>query len=363
MDQGLNTSADTSGSDDLHRILHALPKVALHRHMEGSLRLETLAEIAREHQLDLPGYTVEAIRPLVQMTPGDPPSSASYLAKFGTLREFYRTPQIIERVAYEAVVDAAQDNVRYFEMRFTPIASARLMGFELSDVFEWVIGGVRRAEAEHNIAVRLIVSMNRHESVELGDQFVDLAIRNRERGVVGVDLAGAEDLYEAAPFAPLFCAAQQAGLFVTIHAGEWAGPANVLEAIETLGALRIGHGVRTLEDPRAVELARERDIAFEVCPSSNVQSGVVKRWEEHPLQSMYRTGLRTTINTDNTLVSAVTLTEEMRRAMRYLGFTLDDIKTHIMNAAHAAFLSPQERERLVSSLDAELHPDQKRTTA
>lgn len=336
-------------------LLRALPKVELHRHLEGSLRLSTVAEIAQAYHLALP-EDIERLRPLVQMTPGDDLSAETFIAKFGVLRSFYRSPEIIDRVAYEAVADAAAEHIVYLELRFTPLALAREMGFPLAEVADWVLAAVRRAEADFGITARLIVSMNRHESPQLGEQCVDIAIERMDRGVVGVDLAGLENHYAGSPFAPAFRKAREAGLAITIHAGEWAGPESVLEAVEELGAMRLGHGVRVIEAPSVAALVRERGIALEVCPTSNIQTGVVKSLDEHPLRALYQMGLLTTINTDDPQVSATTLTNEYLVAMQHLDFTLEDIKQHVLNAAQAAFLPAAEREDLIRRLRAELDP-------
>lgn len=341
--------AQTTESASLRQLVKALPKIELHRHFEGSWRLDTLAEVARKYQIDLPGYTIKSFQHLVQMMPGDPPSMETYLSKFRTLRQFYKAPEVIERVAYENVHDAALDNVRYMELRFTPIALASLMNFKLADVVDWVVRAIDQGQRDFGIKVRLIISMNRHESPDLGMEFVELAIANMDRGVVAVDLAGAEATHSAEPFIPVFRRAREAGLNVTIHAGEWGGPANIRMAIEEFGARRIGHGVRVLEDSAVTQLALDQGIAFEVCPTSNFQSGVFTGWETHPLRFMYDRGLRTTINTDNTLVSAIELTDEAGMAMRYLRFTVQDIRRQMANAAAAAYLPDDERAELVQS--------------
>ncbi len=341
---------------ELYESLKAMPKIELHRHLEGSLRLQTMAEIAREYKFDLPGYDIHEFRSLVQMTPADEPSADVFISKFELLRHFYRSPAIIERVAYEVVADAAAEGIIYFELRFTPIALAREMNFPFPDVFKWVIGAVKRAERDFGIDVRLIVSMNRHESVELGDQFVDLAIQHMPDGVVAVDLAGLENRYSGAPFAAVFKKARDAGLGVTIHAGEWDGPASVWEAIEILGATRLGHGVRIVENSDIMQMARERLVAFEVCVTSNIQSGVVPVLAQHPLRDLYRSGMLTTINTDDPSVEGINLTDEYVTAIEDLKFTLDDLKHHIMNAARVAFLPAAEREALIKRLQAEFHP-------
>nr|MBN1228309.1 adenosine deaminase [Anaerolineae bacterium] len=338
--------------DPLYAYLKPLPKIELHRHLEGSLRLGTMADIAREYHLDLPGYEVEQFRNLVQMMPDDPPTADMFISKFGTLRKFYRSPEIIQRVAYEAVIDAALDNVIYLELRFTPIALGRIKRYPLTDVTDWVISAVDQAKAEAGIDVGLIISMNRHESVELGDKFVDIAIDNQDRGIVGIDLAGAENHYPGKPFERVFRKAHEAGLNVTIHAGEWAGPESVLEAIHVLGAQRLGHGVRIIEAPDVMALVRDRGIALEVCPTSNLQSGVTPALEKHPLPYLYAEGLLTTLNTDDPGVSGIDLTDEYVVAMRHFDFSLQDIKQHVLNAAQVAFLAEAARQSLADRLSA-----------
>lgn len=341
-------------SSALTRLLYGLPKVDLHRHLEGSLRLSTMAAIAEECGVDLPGADVEQFRHRVQVMPGDPRSADVFISKFGTLRQFYRSPEIIERVAYEAVADAAADNVVYLELLFTPAALARQMDFALEDVAGWVIDAVDRARADFNIDVRLLVTINRHESVELGERQVNVAIANCERGVVGVNLAGAENYHAGAPFAGVFRRARAAGLHTAIHAGEWAGPESIVEAMDVLGAERLSHGVRVLESDEVVAEALARGITFEVCPTSNVQSGVAPSYEAHPLGAMVRAGLRTTINTDDPSVSGIDLTDEVAHAAEEMGLSLPDLRQCLLNAARAAFLPDVERGALVARIGAAL---------
>jgi adenosine deaminase len=346
-----------NSNSPLYQSLKAMPKIELHRHMEGSLRLGTLAEIAREHKIDLPGYEVDAIRPLVQITDDDETHSKVYLAKFAVLRGFYQSREIIERVAYVAVADAASEHTVYFEMRFTPLALTKAKDFRMIDTADWVINTVEQAGREFGIDVRLIVCMNRNESVEVGQEMMEIAVSRQERGVVGLDLAGNEADFPGAEFEPVFRKAREAGLGITIHAGEWGGPERIRLAIDTLGASRLGHGVRIIEDPDLMKEARARGIVFEVCPTSNVQSGVFPNYGQHPLRDMYQSGLITTINTDNTSVSALSLTDELVRSVEKVGLSMDDVKQHTLNSARAAFLAPGDRDGLVSRLTAELYPN------
>ena len=332
---------------DIYEQLQEMPKIDLHRHLEGSLRLETLCDIAREHQLDVPSYELEGLRPHVQIMDGDPLTSQGFLKKFSILRLFHRTPRTIDRVTYEAIADAAADNVKYLELRFTPRALAATMSFPLEDVTDWVLAATERAVNDFDIDVRLILSMNRHESVELGAQVVDIASRRLDRGVVGVDLAGDEVSYPALPFVPVFQEARQAGLYVTIHAGEWAGADSIREAIEQVGTHRLGHGLHIIQDSEMLLMARDRDITLELCVTSNLQSGSVKAVDKHPLRDLYRLSLPTTINTDDPRISDVTLTDEMAIVLESMQLSIDDIKQNTINAARAAFLPVAERQRLI----------------
>jgi len=331
-----------------------LPKVELHRHLEGSLRLITLLEVARAHGLDLLG--TDRLRPLVQVRAEDPYTSKNFLSKFETLRKFYRSPEVIGRITQEAVADAAADNVRYLELRFTPVALSKAENFPLAEVIDWVIQGARQAEAESGTITRLIASVNRHESPDLAAQVVELAIQRKHDGVVGLDLAGNEVDFPSSPFIEVFAEAQRGGLRTTVHAGEWGGAGNVAAAITQLGAERIGHGVRVMEDAAVVALARERGTIFEVCVTSNYQTGVVPALNEHPLKEMREAGLEVTINTDDPSISQITLSDEYYLVCEHLGLSLADLRGHILASARAAFLPEAERKNLVCALEKEL-PD------
>jgi adenosine deaminase len=338
---------------ELRQLLHALPKVDLHRHLEGSLRLETLAEIAQEHGIDLPGYNLDELRPYVQFT-NEEPDFHRFLEKFKLLRRFYTTREAVKRVAYEAVIDAAADNVKYLELRFNPASLAHTQSFHLPEVAEWVIEAVNQAKADTGIEVRLLCTAVRHDSYDLARQVIEVAIQYRDHGIVGVDLAGDEVHFPAAPFAPLFRRAADHGLGITIHAGEAAGANNVREAIEVLRAQRIGHGIRTIEDSNVVQLVRQRNVALEVCPTSNLQTGAVDNFGLHPLRDLYVLGVNVTLNTDDPSVSDITLTDEYMVAIMGLGVQLRDLRQYLRNAIEAAFLPVHEKQELATRLLADL---------
>ena len=331
----------------------ALPKVELHRHLEGSLRLDTMLDIARQHGITIP-EDVLRLSTLVQVQEEDMFTFQNFLAKFNTLRLFYRSPDVIHRITREAIEDAAKDNVKYMELRFTPVALSRAERFPLHDVIDWVMTSAQQAAKECGMIVRLIASVNRHESTELAEQVAWLAVEHMDHGMVALDLAGNEAEFKSEPFNGIFKEAKQSGLHITIHAGEWGPAANVKEAIAELGAERIGHGVRVLEDNDAVALARERGTAFEVCITSNYQSGVVNSLDTHPLVKMLDAGVNVTINTDDPSISRITLSHEYYIACEDLHMPQSTLRQRILAAAQAGFLAETEKEKLMKQLTKDL---------
>jgi adenosine deaminase len=328
------------------------PKVELHRHLEGSARLSTLLDVRRNLGMPLP--STGKLRELVQIGEDDKLTFENFLSKFQTLRLFYRSPEVIERITRETIEDAAKDNIRYMELRFTPLALSRAESFPLAEVMDWVVEAASQAEKDYNVKTRLIASVNRHEGPAVAEEVAQLAADRKDRGMVGMDLAGNEANFSGMPFLGVFKEARQAGLHITIHAGEWGGAENVLDAMLYLNAERIGHGVRVLEDPNVTSLARERNIPFEVCVTSNYQSGVVSSLALHPLPRMLSLGLNACVNTDDPNISQITLTDEYKLVCDDLGLSLDDLKACVLSAVRAAFIEEAERIELEKELEKEL---------
>lgn len=335
-------------------LIRTLPKIELHRHLEGSVRLQTLVDIALEYGIEMPEYDPEILRPFVQMMPGEKRTSQHFLSKFSMLRQFYRSNDVVARIAREAVEDAAADNIHYMELRFTPMALCNVTKSPLEDIVALVAETVCETAKACGIQVKLIASMNRHESVEIGEKVMRAAIANMHKGVVALDLAGDEANFSALPFRSLFQQAREAGLGITIHAGEWNGANSVWDAIGNMNAKRIGHGIRALEDIAMINVLVEREIVLEVCPSSNYLSGIVDSLDNHPLILLTDHDVLTTINTDDPSVCNVTLSEEIALTMTHIGLTLEDIKKYTLRAARAAFLPNAERDALVRQFQAAL---------
>lgn len=332
------------------RTMHMLPKVDLHRHLEGSLRLQTLTELVRTGTISLPANDTEQLRPLVQIT-NDPPHFRRFLDKFTVLRKFYHSPATIFRLTKEAIADAAADNVRYLELRFSPQALANERGFALAEVTDWVIEATRKASAEYAIQVNLIITLLRHESVQVAEQVAQIATDRQKQGIVGLDLAGDEVHFAPEPFAGIFREARQAGLNITVHAGEWAGANSVRRAIETLGAQRIGHGVRVIEDCDTMELVQEREITLEVCLTSNIQTGVAEGLSQHHLRTLLAFGVQATLNTDDPCVSDTVLSNEYQLALESRLVTYKQLRQMGVNAVQAAFLPASEKQQLLCEIN------------
>ncbi len=291
------------------------------------------------------------------MTSEDEATSAVFLSKFDVLRKFYCTMEIVRRIAREAVEDAANDNVRYLELRFTPHALHLQSALSYEEVIANVAEEVAKAQEKFGVRTRLIISVNRHEPVEVAEQVLAAALEINHSEIVAIDLAGRELGYSAQPFREVFMRAKDAGLYITVHAGEWDGPDNVREAIEVLEANRIGHGVRAVEDSQVVQLVRERGVTLEVCPTSNMQSGVVAKLEQHPLIDLNFLRVRTSINTDDPSLSDITLTDELVLCHVGLGMPLHRIKSNVLNAVKAAFLPDHERQGLIKEFSSAMGMD------
>jgi adenosine deaminase len=331
---------------DLRSTIFNMPKIDLHRHLEGSLRLSTLADIAHQHGVDLPSMSLEELRPYVQVVDGEAPDFLGFLAKFKLLRRFYSSRESVERIAYEAVADAAADNVRYLELRFNPVALALNQGFSFEDVVDWVIRAVNKAQIEHPIQVRLIVQLGRHEP-QYARQLAEIAVDRRDSGIVGLDLAGDEINFPITKFIQVFQWAKKQGMHITIHAAEAGPPGNIRDAIEKLNAERIGHGLRAREDIAIMDLINHHQTTLEMCPTSNLQTGLVPKLGQHPLFAFYQLGIPVTINTDDPSISNTTLTDEFLIATGSINVPFRALCHMILYAAKAAFLPEPEKSRLV----------------
>ena len=332
-------------------LLARLPKAELHNHLDGSLRPETLIELAQDAGFLLPSRDPEAMRRY--MLVDDAHNLEEYLKRFDITIAVLQNAAAIERVAYELVEDAARDNVRYLEVRYCPHLSRR-QGLSLEAVLEAELRGLKRGELEFGVKTAVINCSLRHYDPALSNEIAHASVDFRDQGVVALDLAGGEAGRPSTPHGPAFDIALRGRLGITVHAGEAAGPESIADAIHRCHAQRIGHGTRLFEDPELRDYVRDRRIPIEINISSNVQTRVVATAADHPVRAYFDQGLNVTLSTDSYLMSGTTLTDEYWLAHTTLGFTREEIDRMILNGFEAAFLPWPEKQRLLTQVRADL---------
>jgi adenosine deaminase len=328
-------------------LLVGLPKTDLHVHVDGSLRPQTIWELARGDDVELPAESADGIRRwFTQELPER--DLVGYLSRFDVTTSVMQTPEALERIAFELVEDAAAENVWYMEVRYAPILSTK-RGLSPRQVVDAVERGLRRGQQVHpRTQAHQIICGLRHFEPERAVRMAALVVEYKGRGVLAFDLAGAEIDNPAKRFREAFYLVRHANLNVTVHAGEAYGPESIHQALHWAGAHRIGHGVRLREDPDLLEYVRDHRIPLEMCPTSNVQTGAVDSIEEHPIREYFDRGLRVTVNTDNRLMSDTTMTDEIQLLVDRLGFDLEQIKKLLLNGFKSAFLRYPERKALIA---------------
>ena len=324
------------------------PLVELHRHLDGNVRIETVLDLARQHGIELPAWTVEELCPHVQITEREP-SLVHFIAKFALLRRVMADYAAVRRIVRENLEDAAREEIDAIELRFSPYFMGEEHGLDTFGVVEAVCDALEEARGRIPVKAKLIGIISRHYGPEIGRTELAAAIHGRERGVVALDLAGDEANFPGELFVRHFAEARDAGLRTIAHAGEAAGAGSVRQAVLELGAERIGHGIRSVEDPAVLELLAERRIPLEVCPTSNLQTSTVRDYRSHPLPALLRSGLAVTLNTDDPSISGIDLAHEYRVAEGELGLSETELRRLQENALAAAFLAPEERSELLAA--------------
>ncbi|NOY94704.1 MAG: adenosine deaminase [Deltaproteobacteria bacterium] len=335
-----------------------LPKTDLHVHLDGSLRLSTILELAEQQGVELPATSIDGLARSIHC--GENTGSlVKYLEAFDITLRVMQDEDALHRIAYELAEDAAAENVRYMEVRYSPMLHTR-NGLKLTTVVEAVLAGLQDAQVDHGIQSSVIICGIRNISPESSLEMAQLAVAYKNRGVVAYDLAGAENDHPAKHHLEAFQLVRANNINVTIHAGEAYGPESIHQAIHVCGAHRIGHGCRLREDGDLLHYVNDHRIPLEVCPSSNVQTGAVRDFASHPLKLYYDLGLRVTINTDNRLITDTTVSRELWLCHTQLGLGLEDIKRMLLNGLKAAFLPFHVKQEMVRRFTKQLskfHPD------
>ena len=333
------------------------PKVLLHDHLDGGLRPQTVIELAEEY-----GYTSLPSHDTAELASwfnrgAKRNDLVLYLETFAHTVGVMQHRDAIERVSYECAVDLAADGVVYAEVRMAPELCTE-DGLTLDEVVQAMLDGFRRGAAGTDLTIYLILSAMRTAARSL--EIAELAVRFRDQGVVGFDIAGAEAGYPPTRHLDAFQHVQRENFHTTIHAGEAFGLPSIWEAVQFCGAERLGHGVRIVDDitgpeggehlGRLATFVRDRRIALELCPTSNVGTGVCASIADHPIGMLRRLKFRVTLNTDNRLMSATSMTYEMQQLAEAFGWGIDDFEWLTINAMKSAFAPFPERLKIINGI-------------
>ncbi len=325
---------------ETHKQLIKLPKVELHRHLELSIRHSTIKELAPNFDIDLPDEQTFLDRFVIR----EPMRNlGDVLNKFLDTQLLLASEEILDRITYESCIDAFNEGIRVLELRYAPtFVRHRHESMSFQKIHNAIVKGMRRAESECAIAVGIICIIQRILPVKDAEAVTAFAIENKD-SFIGLDLADNEDGFDSKPFSPFFMRAKSAGLGITVHAGEVnlpSSPRNVKDAIDYLGATRIGHGVQIYADPEVIQYVRNRGVVLELCPTSNYLTQAVSGgFSDLPYRQLFDSGVRVTFNTDDPGIFATNLVHEYEILREHCGFTIEDLKRSNETAKSASFIS------------------------
>ncbi|WON78714.1 adenosine deaminase [Serratia sp. UGAL515B_01] len=321
-----------------------LPLTDIHRHLDGNIRAQTILDLGRQFNITLPADNLSALCPHVQITHAEP-DLMSFLRKLDWGVAVLGDLDACRRVAYENVEDAANAGIHYAELRFSPYYMAMKHQLPLAGVVEAVIEGVHSGCRDHDLDVRLIGILSRTFGAQAGMKELESLLNHRD-SITALDLAGDELGSPGNLFLNHFNRARDAGLHITVHAGEAAGPESIWQAIRELGAERIGHGVKAVNDAALMDFLAVHAIGIESCLTSNIQTSTVSSLAQHPLATFLRHGVLASINTDDPAVQGIEIEHEYLVAAPKAGLTAQEIRTAQENGLKMAFLNEQEKKAL-----------------
>lgn len=332
----------------LESYLRAAPKAELHVHLEGSILPQTLLELARRNRVTLPADTIEGLREWFVFR-----DFLHFIRVYVTITKCLRTLEDYELVVVDVAAELARQNVRYAELTFSPSTHAKY-GVPHEIYFTGLTRGRKRAEFEHGVLINWIFDIVRDADPAAADYTTGVAIDGVQDGVVALGLGGLESDHPPEQFAVWFEKARAAGLHSAPHAGELAGPASVWGALDTLGAERLGHGVRCIEDSALVAHLAERGVPIEVCPTSNLRLGVYPSYMDHPLRRLHDAGVPITINSDDPPLFNTTLTTEVLTLTDSFALSVEQADGVLLNGARYSFLPPAQKSALVRAMASEM---------
>jgi adenosine deaminase len=334
------------------KIIKKMPKTDLHCHLDGSVRINTIIELAKKKNIELPSKDPKELKKI--LIPGIKCKSlVEYLIPFEITLKVMQDADSLARIAYELAEDSAKENIWYLEVRYSPVLHMR-KGMKLPEVVDAVYSGLSAAEKKYHIKTGVIICGMRNINPETSLRLAELAVAYKNRGVVAFDLAGMEENYPAKHHREAFYQILNNNINCTAHAGEAYGPQSIHQAIHYCGAHRIGHGTRLKEDGDLLNYVNDHRIPLEICLTSNIQTKAAPSFKKHPLKFYYDYGLRVTINTDNRLISDTDMTNELYLAAKYAEWNMNDLKNVIVAGFKSAFLPMREKAILLSMVNAEL---------
>ena len=323
-----------------------IPFIDLHRHLDGNVRLETILDLGHKHNIQLPAWDTEGLRPYLQVT-NPQPGVMAFIAKFKWMIAVMVDYDACRRIAYENVEDARNEGIDYIELRFSPWFMAETHALDPAGVVEAVVDGVKAGRRDFGIPVNLIGILSRTYGQKTAAKELD-ALQSQRDHIVALDLAGDEANFPGEWFCEHFRRARETGWQVTVHAGEIAGPESIWQAIRELGAQRIGHALRAVEDTALLDYMAKHKIGIESCLTSNVQTSCVPDYPSHPLRLFLEKGILATINTDDPGISGIDLPYEYNIAAPKAGLSAEQIQQAQSNTLEVAFLTNAEKDDLAN---------------
>lgn len=333
-------------------LIYKLPKTELHCHLDGSLRIKTIMELAEQQNITLPAKTEQELEKILKIGMNCN-SLVEYLRPFDITLSVLQEPEALVRATYELAEDCAAENVRYLEIRFAPILHTQ-KEMRLHDAISNVLKGKELAEQHFNIKIGIIICSIRHNDPEESLMSAELAVAFKNHGICGFDLAGAEKNYPAKDHRAAFELIINNNINTTVHAGEAYGPESIHQAIHLVNANRIGHGTRLREDGDLLNYVNDHRIPLEMCITSNLQTKAVRNISDHPIRFYLDFGVRVTVNTDNRLISNTTLTDEYMLAINSFNMTQHEVRTLILNGFKSSFLPHFQKSEMIRSVIMEL---------
>ena len=335
-------------SPALDAFITQMPKVELHLHLEGSITPATLLRIAERNKVDLPARDEAGVAQLFQYN-----NFQEFLTVFMVLARSLKHGEDFELLAYELGHHLADQHVRYAEVMISAFQYYS-RGVDLDEVVQGTAAGFARAQRERGTRVMIAFDYGRQFGVETAWKVLEIAVRNRHHGLIAWSIGGDEVHYPPEQFAEVFAAARRGGLRLMAHAGEVVGPPSIWGAVDALRCERLGHGIRSVDDPALIEHLRAHGTVLDISPTSNVRTGAVASIEAHPLRRLFDAGVHVTLNTDDPTFFSTTLNDEYRQAARVFGFTAAELTTLALNGVRAIFLPEAEKQTLLREITEEI---------